>query len=266
MLHGEGWFKEFDIDIAKAPDDELLDVFKSIFDYQVITFKNQKLDTKTLLRFVNLIGTPQKSAGKIDIWDDPEGVMRVGGKDIIKGQSLFDHDHDLDWHANQPSNPNRDPLIWLYAVTGSKGSRTSWINNKIAYDDLPSDIKDEIDDLKVICGYETGRYSDSKMFNDHIHDHIHIPLVQEFGNKKGLFMPYYQIFDIVDYDNAQELLDYLWEHCCQEKYMVHWDWEDGDLNIAEQLLTIHKRWHFDGMGKRLLWRVASEYGKVYHTS
>ena len=39
--------------------------------------------------------------------------------------------------------------------------------------------------------------------------------------------------------------------------MYHHEWKNGDLNIAEQVVTIHKRWHFEHMGKRILWRVAS---------
>ena len=30
-----------------------------------------------------------------------------------------------------------------------------------------------------------------------------------------------------------------------------YEWKNGDLNIAEQVVTIHKRWHFEHMGKAL---------------
>ena len=35
------------------------------------------------------------------------------------------------------------------------------------------------------------------------------------------------------------------------------DWQDGDINVAEQILTIHKRWAFEAMDRRILWRIAS---------
>ena len=47
---------------------------------------------------------------------------------VTKG-ALFGHKKTLDWHANRCSDPDRASIIWIYAVKGSKGSLTSWINN-----------------------------------------------------------------------------------------------------------------------------------------
>ena len=44
---------------------------------------------------------------------------------------------------------------------------------------------------------------------------------------------------------------------------MHHDWEDGDLVISEQWLSIHKRWTFEKMDKRVLHRIAFDYDKVY---
>ena len=47
---------------------------------------------------------------------------------------LFGHKKTLDWHANKPSEPNRCSIVWIYAVKGSEGSVTSWIDNKKSYE------------------------------------------------------------------------------------------------------------------------------------
>lgn len=246
------------------PDDEIRDLVKDIYKYHVLNFKDQQLTTKDFLRIAECIGDVHKAnpadGDRNIVWED-EGILRVGGDDITGKPSLFSHKHDLDWHANQPSKPNRKELIWLYAATGTKGSRTSWINNAWAYDDLPLDIKQQIENLYVYCGFKSGRYSDTKFFKDHIDRENKVKLVQTFNGRKGLFFPFYQIFEVVDYDPAegQEIIEYLQHHILNEKYMYHLDWNDGDLNIAEQVLTIHKRWHFEDMGKRILWRIASDH-------
>ena len=264
-LHGDGWFKEYNVDLAAMPDDELVDLFKEIFDYQVLTFKKQQLTTSRMIQLAEICGKVQKSDGdRAQVWEDPNGILRVGGEALTGKPALFAHKHDLDWHANQPSNPNRKKLIWLYAVSGSKGSRTSWLNNLYAYDDLPADVKDKLENAKVYCGYQKGRYSDSPLFKDHIDRENPVPLVQSFGKHRGLFFPFFQIFEVVGWDDQEgkELIEYLENHILNEKYMVHWDWEDGDINVAEQVLTIHKRWAFENMGTRLLWRIAGGFENI----
>ena len=71
----------------------------------------------------------------------------------------------------------------------------------------------------------------------------------------------------------EQLVDYNWtrnsffiptmqklrQHVEQEKYTYHHDWEDGDIVISEQWLSIHKRWPFEDMKNRLLHRIAFGY-------
>ena len=263
----DGWCAEYDIKLKGMPEDELKDIFKDIYKYLVLNFRKQDLDEKELLRISEVVGTVQKQdvkdakrqhGGSGDVWAG-EGILRVGGDEITGKPSLFAHKHDLDWHANQPSNPKRKELIWLYAYTGTKGSRTSWLNNAWAYEDLPADMKVKLEDIYVYCGYKAGRYSDTPLFKDHIDRENKVKLIRNFGKHKGIFFPFFQIFEVIDMpeNEGQDLIKYLQDHILNEKYMYHHDWEDTDLNIAEQVVTIHKRWYFEQMGKRILWRVAS---------
>ena len=55
---------------------------------------------------------------------------------------LFGHVSELDWHANQVSRHDRYPLIWLYAVKGSEGSQTSWLNMAKVWEALSEEQKE----------------------------------------------------------------------------------------------------------------------------
>ena len=71
---------------------------------------------------------------------------------------LFGHKKVLDWHANKPSDPNRCSMVWIYAVKGSEGSITSWIDNRKSYNDLPDDIKELTgQDLLDAANIEAGK-------------------------------------------------------------------------------------------------------------
>ena len=91
-----------------------------------------------------------KSIGKVKMpHTERELNLHKQFKGEIKGilnvteGALFGHKEVLDWHVNRPSYLQRDPIIWLYAKKGSKGSVTSWIDNKKSYEDLPQNMKKE---------------------------------------------------------------------------------------------------------------------------
>ena len=128
-------------------------------------------------------------------------------------------------------------------------------------------MKDKIKDIKIYCGYQRGKYSNSSFFVDHVNDENPINLVQiNKEGKKGLYFPFLQIFGFEGYDDAtfNQIMDELTAHVLQEKYAYHHDWDDGDVVVSEQWLSIHKRWEFDHMDERVLHRIAFDYSKVYN--
>ena len=166
---------------------------------------------------------------------------------------LFGHKEVLDWHANKPSDPNRCSIVWIYAVKGSEGSVTSWIDNKKAYEDLSDEYKEWCNKIKFTCGFKKGGYTDDPTFHEHHNkDNVHnLVYTNEYG-QKGLFFPFYQIMDGV----PKTLYDYLKNHILQDKYRYDHHWKDGDLVVSEQWLTIHKRHAFEKMNERLMHRIA----------
>jgi alpha-ketoglutarate-dependent taurine dioxygenase len=63
-------------------------------------------------------------------------------------------------------------------------------------------------------------------------------------------------------EEFKEIHEYLVNHVKQEKFMYHHDWKDGDVVISEQWLSVHKRWPFKKMDKRVLHRIAFDYSKI----
>ena len=165
---------------------------------------------------------------------------------------LFGHKETLDWHANKASSPNRSPIVWIYAVKGSEGSITSWIDNRKAYEDLPNDIKKQCENIKITCGFKRGNYTDDPFFREHHNKENKFNLVytNEAGIK-GLYFPYLQVMGGL----SNDLFEYLKSHILQDKYRYDHYWQDGDVVISEQWLTIHKRHAFDKMHERLMYRI-----------
>jgi len=174
------------------------------------------------------------------------GVIKV-----TKG-GLFGHKETLDWHANKASAPHRSPIVWIYAVKGSEGSVTSWIDNRKSYEDLPDNIKKQCENIKITCGFKRGNYTDDPFFREHHNTENQFDLVytNEAG-VKGLYFPYLQVMGGL----SDDLFEYLKNHILQDKYRYDHHWQDGDVVISEQWLTIHKRHAFDKMHERLMYRI-----------
>ena len=232
-----------------------------------VAFSKQDLTMQQEVDFCSMIGECQQVLGErskhIAIHDN---ILRVTGELDQDGEpGLFGHEDALDWHANQASNPERSPLIWLYAKKDTYGSVTSWINMIEAYDDLPSITKREIEDIQITLGYKSGNYSNSKFFVEHHNVENPFRLVHtNDGGQKGLYFPFLQIFGMVDKDANEfgQYMEFLTDHVLKDKYRYDHEWNDGDVVISEQWLSIHKRHTFKYMQDRVLHRIAFDYDRV----
>ena len=263
-----------DFDLRTATKEQVKEIGHMILSNMVVVLRNQVLAPEDEVAFCSKIGncqfiidpTKPKEGQRTEHLAVGHHILRVTGEKNNKGEEgLFGHTSALDWHANQASNYERDPLIWLYGVKGTEGSKTSWLNNIASYEALSEELKQEVQDVKITLGYKSGSYSPSKFFVEHHATDKPFNLVHtNDAGKKGLYFPYLQILGMVDKTEEQfkNLMGRLIEHVTQPQFIYDHHWKDGDVVISEQWLSIHKRWAFDDMEKRMLHRIAFDYGKL----
>lgn len=255
------------VDLKNATEATAELVTEAVLENLIVVIRGQDLTVEEQVRFCRMMGEVEnyKQNEFIKEFTEPisvgENILRVTGEKDDQGrEGLFGHKSELDWHANQTSNKKRWPLIWLYAVKGSVGSRTSWINMAKAWEDLSDDIKEQVKQKEIFCGYETGRVSESDYFIDHVGEEPFDIYYKNPVGVEGLFFPFLQIF------NEDPLFEQLKEHCLDPYYQYHHDWLDGDVVISEQWLSLHKRWKFNKMEDRLLHRIAFDYRNFYESN
>ena len=280
-LHENGWTVILDdFDFATATQDDINQIGCLLATNTLVVARNQGHLTANdqadiCARFGNLEDlnpyadvAPYKN---VIIPGTDNRVVRVTGELDEHGEpGLFGHVDDLDWHCNQPGMPNRKPLVWLLGVKGTAGSKTSWTNNIRAYNDLSPEWKEQIKDLKMVCGWKKGTYSEFDFgkatgVSENYNEHYTPSLVHtNNGNQTGLFFPFLQFRNFVGLteDESRAIVEALRDHVLQEKYIYHHDWQDGDVVIAEQWLGIHKRWRFDGMPNRVLHRITFDFDNI----
>lgn len=268
------WVKFYDQDIKTMSDLELVEVFKNVAQHTVVVFRNQELTAEQQLKICSVAGEVENTLANPllikknrDVSEIP-GIARVTGELNARGrEGLFGHKETLDWHCNKPSEPNRKSVVWLYGVRGTAGSKTSWINMSNAYNDLPNDVKEEIEDIIVYCGYKAGTISPTSRYQEHVNTDLPYNLVMKnHAGNKGLFFPFLQIMKFANRsdENFSRIMQLLTDHVLDSKYTYNHEWQDGDLVISDQWLSIHKRWAFEHMDKRLLHRIACDYKNVFN--
>jgi len=278
-LHENGWTVILDdFDFATATQDDINEIGCLLATNTLVIAHDQNhLTVQDEVRVAQMFGGVEDLSAVADM--PPYNHILVPGSgnrmERVTGEldehglpGLFGHVSDLDWHCNHPGNPERKPLVWLLGVRGTEGSRTSWTNNILAYDDLPVEDKQTFADFKMVCGWKRYSYSEfdfggvkqgrQEDFNEHYTPNL---VHTNIGRKTGLFFPFLQFRNFVGLTESmsKRIIEDLRNHVLQDKYIYHHDWKDGDVVISEQWLGIHKRWKFDGMSDRMLHRTTFDF-------
>ena len=275
-LHENGWTVILDnVDLKTIGQEEVNQISKLLSTNTCVVVKNQFLTVTEELRVINMFKNPEplyKPAdfdfiqSAADLTQDPAGVIcRVSGALNDHGmEGIAGYVDEMTWHCNHPYRADRRPLVWLYGVKGTEGSRTSWNNNIMTYRDLDQGMKDLLDDVKIIakkgmnhCARLDAEEGGGEAVEDFTPNIVHTNI----AGLKGLYFPFLQIDRFKDWsvEESQKIIKPLAEFTTQEKYCYHHDWEDGDLVLSEQWLGIHKRWRFEGIKNRLVHRAVMDF-------
>jgi alpha-ketoglutarate-dependent taurine dioxygenase len=279
-LHNNGWTVILDdFNVTTATQEDVNQIACLIATNTLVIIPKQgNLSVDDQIRFSEMLGVIENFSAFADkdpyphilVPESQNKVMRVTGMLDEHGEpGVFGHVSELDWHVNQPANPNRRSIVWLYGVQGTVGSKTSFTNNIMAYNDLDAETLEKIKDLKYVCGWRKGNYSDydfgklkgegvTEMFNEAYNPPV---IYTNNGSKTGIFFPFLQFRNFMGYTEEQsiEIIKPLINHIIQDKYMYTHEWQDTDVLLSEQWLGVHKRWEFEHMDQRILYRIETGF-------
>lgn len=275
-IHENGWTVMLeDFDFNTATQDDINQIAKMLSVHTVVVARDQNLTVDKEVEVLNMFKDPEPVFNKDDEYfnhtrvDENGIICRVTAELNEHGKpGLGANPGDFDWHANFQWRKNRKPIIWLRSIKGSEGSRTSYNNNVLSYNDLPENYKSMLKNFrqKVSGGTRHDGSKPSSWSNEEVY---YPPVVYtNQAGVTGLYFPFKNVEGWVDPNGlialtdkgvGKEIKDMLIEHTTQEKYIYHHDWKDGDVVIADQWLGLHKRWFYKSLEKRLLHRAAIGY-------
>lgn len=265
------------IDLSqKLSNAEVEDIHQAFLDYNVIVFRDQKLDPEQ-----------HKSVGRLfgDIIPTPFVKSRDGHPEIIEiikeAEDVGKYNFGGSWHTDV--SYLEEPALGsaLYALeVPPYGGDTMFTNMYAAYETLSDGMKDLIGDMKAVHSAARSYGTQGKFAAKENHTKAMSITNSEAGDtefahpvvrthpdtgRKCLFVnPNYTIrLEGMTESESEPLLSYLYQHSIRQEFVARITWGPGTLTIWDNRCTMHSAVNdYDGH-KRQMNRVTIAGNRPY---
>lgn len=242
------------IDVADLSDAALGDIRQAFLDHHVIVFRDQKLTPEQHVSFSRRLGPLEIHISKKYLLENTPEILVLSNRkengEYIGVENAGDY-----WHSDLSYMDKPSLGSLLYALEISEiGGDTEWSNQYLAYETLPEETRVKIEGKRAIHTFN--RFRNPRV---HIPDHalkeaeqryakisppdaIH-PIVRthpETGRKALYVSPRFTIgIEGMEDEEAQPLLDELFEHASKKEFIYHHKWQLGDLLMWDNRCLLH---------------------------
>lgn len=247
------------LDLAKPlPPAELQAVLQALGKYGVVRFPRQELSGRQLLDFAAQLGDLEINVGSAGYQEPGIPEVMILSNIVENGRPIGLADAGQGWHTDMSYSRMIAFANVLYGIkipkrNGKALGATQFANTQAAYADLPADVKRTLDGKTVRHDFEkfwemmrrekgskrpalTDAQRKAKPPVSHPVFLRH-PLT---GNKVLYANPGYaiRINELPEKESA-EMLEFLFRHQLQAKYIYTSQWEERDVLVWEDVGTIH---------------------------
>ena len=231
----------------------------------VLVFKRQALCESELVAFSRNFGHLEKIVRADWKSENQPEIIQISNMRDNQGKSIGGlGSGELDWHCDQSYVRVPATGSALYMVEMPKEPpRTYWANLQLAYQGLPTSIKQKIDGLEVIYDYcvRQSKYDDEPKMSAELRNKtppvIH-PLVNihPVTGLKSLYLDPSTASQILGWSKirSDELFKELVNHAETEEFVYCHHWNIGDVVLWDNGFLMHRRDAFDSASNRLLKR------------
>jgi len=260
------------IDLAKPVSEVDREViFDAYIQNLVLLFRGQSLGFDDLLRLREVFGPPGQSANQLlglgrkkyypdEVPDEITIISNIKEPDGRQRGALGND--EAYWHTDSSFTevPISASLLHAIEVT-DEGGETAFLDMYKAYEDLPPDLAARIDGKycnhsKVHSSNGVKRPEFADVTDPSKAPGVRHPIVRTHPvtRRKCLFLGRRLNSYIVglSLEESEDLLDALWAHTCQDKYVWEHKWKVGDLLVWDNRCTMHHRNAFPTTARRLM--------------
>jgi taurine dioxygenase len=259
--------------VAAAQREFILDAWT---ENLVLLFRGQRLSFSDLLRLRELFGPPGLAGNQLlglgrkkylpdEVPDDITVVSNIVDADGKPVGALGDG--EAFWHTDSSftEKPISASLLHAIEVT-EEGGETAFLNMYKAYEEMPGELAARIE----------GRYvNHSKVHNSAGMRRPEFAEVTDPSKAPGVKHPIVRTHPVtgrkclylgrrlnsyifgLSVEESEALLDEVWAHTCQDKYVWQHKWRVGDLLVWDNRCTMHHRNAFAPNARRLMHKSTS---------
>lgn len=270
------------IDFAQpVPDDVKQKLNEFWFEHLVLLFCGQSLSQDDVSNASHVFGPTQDAAAKQYFRDTGQKPLGDSDHPDINRLSNLGPDGtpvkenaglgslEVVWHSDNSyiETPPAGSMLYSRIIPPKgQGGLTSFNNQYLAYETLPDDVKDRIKGKRLL--HDASRNSAGVLrpgvtlptTPDEVPGPTH-PLVRTHpdSGRKALYLGRRRIYPSsyivgIPEEESKELLDFLWDHACQDKFVWTQIWEVDDLLIWDNRCAMHCRDEINADYPRILWR------------
>ena len=236
-------------DLDDAGFGALRDVFH---DNLVLVVKDQDLSPAEQTDFARRFGEIQYHISPEYLMPDQPEVM-ILSNEVEDGRNVGIPDAGSDWHSDHSYVDRPTGYTMLFALkVPQDGGDTEWTNMIAAYDALPEDMKRRLDGLVGIHSFNRlrnprmtmgARHGDGQDYYKRSPPDAFHPIVRTHPatGRKALYISPRFTIGIRDMGDAaaQSLLDELFAHIADRRFVYRHRWTEGDLLMWDNRTTIH---------------------------
>jgi taurine dioxygenase len=266
-----------------VPEDVKAALRKAWAEYMVLLIRDQHIDDDQLLATSGIFGPPHTAAARkyhLDVGekvDDEYTLSRHPSVSIIAnvdkdGNPVRENSGlgslEVVWHSDNSyvEVPPAGSMLYALEVPVNGGGDTSFNNQYLAYEELPDDLKREVegkyqlhDSTRNSAGVLRPGVTLPTRPGD-VPGPVH-PLVRvhPVTKKPALYLGRRRTWPsnyIIGLPNAESeaLLDKLWAHATQPKYAWTHVWRVGDIVLWDNRCCMHYRTEIDHTQRRIMHR------------
>jgi taurine dioxygenase len=260
----------FDIDLSQPFSPEIKQKLIEAYRFHLLLlFRNQHIQDDHLIQLAEIFGKiklppaahERASIQKSDAREEITVVSNVKINGIPIGEL---GDGEVIWHSDYSFKEIIGGMRVLHGIQippKEAGGKTEFANMYLAFDELSTDLKNYVYGkfIKHDIAYDTNRalrmgaepVTDPSKGKGPLH-----PIVsthpESYCNSLflGRRLAHYIMGESLS--NSEKILDQLWEHSTQEKYIYRHEWRANDIVLWDNRCTIHRRAPFDSSFDRIL--------------
>ncbi len=231
------------LDLSVPLDDETFKkVHQAHLDFLVIVFREQNLSPQDQTDFAQRFGPLiEYSLSQAAVPGHPFVTMISTKRE--KGEFIGVPDAGPMWHSDHCYRERPALGTMLHALElPDTGGDTSFVNLYAAYTTLPSDLRRVVEGRLGV--FMNSRLQTEQTMTGELLEAQRHPLIRthpESGHKSVFVSPQQTVaIDGLSQEQGQEVLECLFTHCFQDKFVYVHQWQPGDLVFWDNRCTAHK--------------------------